>query len=371
MNLKQRLLRMLSNLPGWRTRRKIVVIESDDWGSVRMPSVAAYERLKALGIDVDGGSARYNQNDTLARKEDLQALFAVLKSFTGRDGRAPVFTAMSLVANPDFERIKQADFKEYYFEPFTQTLDRYGYGEAFSAWKEGIQQGVFIPQFHGREHLNVAVWLRALQDGDKATMTAFEERCWGFNNQHSFGISYQAAFDLEKQDDLPVQESIIQSGLALFEQLFDFQASVFVPPNGPFNNSLEQVAAQYGISYMGASKIQREPLGQGQSRRVLHYLGQQNKNGQHYLTRNCFFEPADQSKDWVESCLAEINSAFNMRKPAVISSHRINYIGGLKPENREQGLAALSQLLERIVERWPEVEFMSSNELGDLVSGRA
>ena len=31
-------LRNLSNLPGWRTSRKIVVIESDDWGTIRMPS---------------------------------------------------------------------------------------------------------------------------------------------------------------------------------------------------------------------------------------------------------------------------------------------------------------------------------------------
>ena len=25
------------NIPGWTTNRKIIVIESDDWGSIRMP----------------------------------------------------------------------------------------------------------------------------------------------------------------------------------------------------------------------------------------------------------------------------------------------------------------------------------------------
>lgn len=36
--LKDTAKRHFLNLPGWHTRRKIVVIESDDWGSIRMPS---------------------------------------------------------------------------------------------------------------------------------------------------------------------------------------------------------------------------------------------------------------------------------------------------------------------------------------------
>jgi hypothetical protein len=36
-SLKSTLSRNLTNARGWRTNRKIVVIESDDWGSIRMP----------------------------------------------------------------------------------------------------------------------------------------------------------------------------------------------------------------------------------------------------------------------------------------------------------------------------------------------
>lgn len=42
MNLKQYITHNLLNIPGWRTNRKIVVIESDDWGSIRMPSQEVY-----------------------------------------------------------------------------------------------------------------------------------------------------------------------------------------------------------------------------------------------------------------------------------------------------------------------------------------
>jgi hypothetical protein len=209
--------------------------------------------------------------------------------------------------------------------------------------------------------------MRALKNNDKDTLRAFDQGVWGFNNKHPLHISYQAAFDLELTDDLATQEEIIRDGLQLFEKIHGFKAEFFVPPNGPFNNSLEKVAAEHGIRFMSAAKIQREVLGAGKTRKVLHWLGQRNKYGQRYITRNCFFEPSDPAKDWVDACLAEIAIAFRWRKPAVISSHRVNYIGGLDPANRDRGLQQLNALLRRIVQNWPDVEFKTSVELGNMM----
>ncbi len=140
-----------------------------------------------------------------------------------------------------------------------------------------------------------------------------------------------------------------------------------MPPNGPFNNSLEEVAADSGIRYVAASKIQTEPLGLGKSRKVFHWLGQQNRIGQLYTIRNCHFEPIEKSKDWVDSCLSDINIAFRWHKPAIISTHRANYIGALNPKNRDNGLGRLKILLQSVKKRWPEVEFMTSDQLGSLI----
>ena len=63
----------------------------------------------------------------------------------------------------------------------------------------------------------------------------------------------------------------------------------------------------------------------------------------------------------------EINIAFKWKKPAVISSHRVNYIGVLNTLNRDYGLLQLRRLLEQILKIWPEVEFMTSDELGKLL----
>jgi hypothetical protein len=303
----------------------------------------------------------------MASKSDLEGLFDVLLSVKDREGNSSKFTAVSLVANPDFQKIKESQFQNYYFEPFTTTLNRYGYEDSFPIWKKGLDENIFIPEFHGREHLNVMAWMRALQANDKSTMMAFDQGVWSFKNQNKYGVSYQAAFDLEYSSDLQVQAEIIESGLNIFEKLHGYKATFFVPPNGPFNNGLEKIAANNGIKFMSTSKIQKEVLGEGKFRKVFHYLGQKNKYNQKYITRNCFFEPSLEGKDWVNSCLKDIDVAFSWKKPAIISSHRVNYIGSLNEENRSKGLRQLRKLLNKITEKYPEVEFMTSSELGELM----
>lgn len=359
-----KIVKNISNIPGWRTNRKLIVIESDDWGSIRMPSHDTRAKLVSQGIPLGNNERqRYTNYDTLASKEDFEVLFDTLRQFKDINGNHPKITAVSVVANPDFEKIKTNNFTEYFYEPFTKTLDRYGLNDAFKMWQLGVKENLFVPQFHGREHLNVAVWLRDLQNGNKNTMKAFEQQCWGYANENLLGIDYQAAFDLEFKEDIMGQKKVIEEGLNLFEKIHGYKADFFVPPNGPFNNKLEQVAFESGIKFMSASKIQKEPQGQGKFKTKFHWLGQTNRHGQKYITRNCFFEPSDSSKDWVNSCLSDIELAFKYNKPAVISSHRVNFTGSLGIKNREFGNQELAKLLKSITNIWPEVEYLTSSEL--------
>lgn len=367
--IKNRITRNLSNLPGWRTTRKIVVIESDDWGSIRMPSRKVFNTLSKAGLDLKSGdSLRYNLYDSLATTDDLTSLFEILSSVKDKDGKHCVLTAISLVANPDFEKIKDASFQQYFYKPFTQTLAEYpACQNSFLLWQEGIKKNLFIPQFHGREHLNVAAWMRSLNAGHKNTLVAFEHGMWGFISAPLDGIrvSFQAAFDIEDIKDLSFQEIAIKEGLTLFKSLFGYSALFFVPPNGPINRRLEKTASENGIRYVATSKIQREPIGNGKTRKIFHWLGQRNSYNQQYLTRNCFFEPSMPGRDWVSSCLSDINIAFRWYKPAVISSHRVNYIGAIDPKNRNNGLTNLKILLRQILQQWPDVEFMTSVQLAE------
>ena len=44
-HFKKELLQTITNVLAYKTNRKIVVFESDDWGSIRMPSKLAYSNL--------------------------------------------------------------------------------------------------------------------------------------------------------------------------------------------------------------------------------------------------------------------------------------------------------------------------------------
>lgn len=362
-----KLIKNLSNLPGWRTNRKIVVIESDDWGSIRMSSNESYNTLLKAGLAVDkGAAARYNQFDTLATKEDLTNLFETLSTVKDKNNNSAKFTSVSVVANPDFDKIKEDDFNNYYYEPFTKTLERYNRADAFPLWGEGKSANVFVPEFHGREHLNVSAWMRALKANDKHARLAFEHKVWGY--QRESGINFQAAFDLEFASDLEGQKEIVRDGLTLFEKLHGYKSRFFVPPNGPLNSALETIAGNCGVEYMATQKIQNEVLGEGKTKKNYRYVGMKNKDKQTYITRNSFFEPSCSNKDEISSCMAELEVAFKWNKPAVISSHRINYIGALNVANRDRSLKELQNLLAAIVKKWPDVEFMTSSELGDIIT---
>jgi hypothetical protein len=369
---KQQISRNIANIPGWRTQRHFVIFESDDWGSVRSTSIEAVERLVYKGIDFKSlDAARYSYNDTLATSEDLSALFEVLSSVKDHNDNPAVFTAVSLVANPDFDAIRSSGFQEYYYEPFTETLKKYpGCERSFGLWREGINAGIFVPQFHGREHLNVTAWMHALKNGHRETHEVFNEGMWGYVNTFYDGrkINYQEAFNIHDPQEVNYLEKVIADGLNLFEELFGYRARLFVAPNGPFPNKLEKSLAENGITFISQAKIQHEAIGYGKTRTVFHYPGMKNKWGQIYLTRNCFFEPGTSyKKDWVDSCLREIESAFRWHKPAIICSHRVNYIGNLNISNRMNGLKQLSELLIKILKRWPDTEFISSDQLGSLI----
>src|SRR5665648_426797 len=174
--LKKKIIRNLSNLPGWSTNRKIIIIESDDWGAIRMSSDEAYKQLNIKEVKAcSDDEERYLSNDALASENDLSGLFEILSAINDKYANPAVFTAVSVVANPLFDKIKVNGFRKYFYEPFTETLKRYPeHSGSFELWKEGKEKRLFVPQFHGREHLNVFNWLKALRSGEIDTLAAFE-----------------------------------------------------------------------------------------------------------------------------------------------------------------------------------------------------
>ncbi|MBL0356319.1 MAG: hypothetical protein IPP72_05265 [Chitinophagaceae bacterium] len=172
-DLKYKLILNLKNIPGPTTGKKIVVFECDDYGGIRMPSNDAFQQMKNSGVSVD--ESRYNLYDTLEDESDLSALFETLNSVKDRKGNAAVFSPFVNVANPDFEKIKAGGYKEYFYEPFTTTLNKYGRSPGtMKVWKQGMNDGIFVPEFHGREHVSVQPWLKQLQQHNRQLRVALQ-----------------------------------------------------------------------------------------------------------------------------------------------------------------------------------------------------
>lgn len=359
--------RHMLNIPGWRTDRKLVVLESDDWGSIRMPSRQTYERLVALGYPL--ANRPFETYDTLASAADFDHLFHTLLTYRDQNGRHPVITANTVMTNPDFGRIRNGGFGVYHYELFTRTLERYGHGNAWNYWQEGMREGLFHPQLHGREHVNVGRWMAALRDGDPDMLTSFEHGMAGIpsprNPEAGNGLMVAYAYDGPEQR----QEQL--DGLAeacdLFDQVFGYRSESFIAPVYTWCSDMERVLGEYGVLFIQGGRIQKAAC-PGGYRRNVHYLGKRNVFGQRYLVRNVYFEPtSNPGRDWVGEAVRYIEAAFRWGKPAIISSHRLNYVGGLCEKNRVEGNRLLSLLLKEILRRWPETEFMTSDELGRLI----
>lgn len=86
-----------------------------------------------------------------------------------------------------------------------------------------------------------------------------------------------------------------------------------------------------------------------------------------YGVRNCFFEPATTAEYSTDNLMKEIGQAFENNHVAVISSHRINYVGGIDINNRIKNLELLDEFLSTLLMKYPDVEFMSSDQLIDIL----
>jgi len=370
MNIRQIITHNLENIPGWRSRRHIVVFESDDWGSLRMPSQDVYHKLLDYGIRVD--KCHYCMNDSLATEEDLARLFEVLCSVKDQKGKPAIMTANVVVANPDFERIRACNFEQYFYRTISEDIpNHFGCEHSLDLWREGNQKGFFVLQSHGREHLNVNRWMQYLRGNYPETRFAFSLGVYGISKTISSEKrkTFLAAFDFENQEEEAIVNGIASEGLDIFERLFGFRSKSFIAPNYTWGRSLEAALKQGSVSYIQGRMISKYVRsGNKQEKNRLRYIGRENYLGQIDLCRNSIFEPSsDRSKDWVDSCLSDMEIAFRWRHPAIISAHRVNFISSLNISNRDDNLKQFGRLLREIVKKWPDVEFMSSDQLGDLI----
>lgn len=351
---------------GYQTDKKQILLLSDDWGSVRIKSTQDQEALVKKGLIINN---RFDQYDSLETNEDLELLFEVLTKYKDHNGNHPCMTAVTNVANPDFKKIKESDFQEYHYETIASTYLRYPDSDrVLNLTHEGIYNKIFIPQSHGREHVQVNWWMSELKNINSFAREFFDHEFFFLYNSllknNYRGRDIVAAFDVLTQDDLDSQIIIAKDSLIIFDNLFGFKSKIFSPPALFYNPQIEEIIKREGIDWIDVGRMFKVPQTDGTEKWQFNYLGRKKKSGLKVLVRNAMFESnISQSESAVDRCLYDIEQAFKLRQPAIISNHRACFTGRIDDNNRRKGLFELDLLFSRIVKKWPDVEFISINEL--------
>lgn len=369
-NLVSAYARWLSYTKAWRTDKKIVIIESDDWGSIRTSNREAYNSLLHEGYDM---SISPYTLDALESNEDLKELFCVLNSVKDSQGNPACFTANMIMANPDFVAIKKNNFSKYVYETVDKTLEKNeGRDQVRDLWKLGKSSKMFFPQLHAREHVRYWEWMKALKGNDDEAIKTFKLGMCGLPRVVS--KNGQSYFHPQYIDDKILNEhkidlnKLISEGVELFKDEFGFYSKTTIAPNCGWTSSCEKIWKNNNIEFIQGGYLQEHHY-VNNIKYIPHYLGEKSKiDGLVYLVRNCTFEPSTSTNpNYWEGTFRQVENAFNRKTPALISSHRVNFSGEIEKKNRENGLRQLRKLLSKIIKKWPDVIFINSVELTEIL----
>ena len=346
---------------GFKTKRHIIVFESDDWGATRISSKENLEKLK--NIYTDETFDHYQTFETLETAEDVKLLLNLLKSHKDSKGNYAKFTLNFATMNPDYDKIKKENYQQIYLESIKDSYQKGNNTQnVLQLVNDGTKEKVFLPQLHSREHFNSKFLLDDLKH-NKLVIDAFNLDIVGVSNDN-----YCALDTLNDNEEN--NKKLLTDAYKYFENIFGFKSRTFIAPCYVWNKYDEKVLADLGVEGLQSKIFQNLPKGRDKYKKIFHKFGSVSKQTNLvYTARNCFFEPSrelwyniDEDKI-IDNILKEIQFAFSCQKPAIICCHRVNFVSNISKENRNKNLKLLDKLLSQLEENYNDIEYMFSAEL--------
>ncbi|ROR29635.1 glycosyl hydrolase [Inmirania thermothiophila] len=300
--------------------RPVLAVESDDWGP--------------------GGEAE---------AAALRALAATLATVQDAEGR-PALAAIGLcLARP------APSTPQHYRRT---RLDDPAQAVVLEALREGERRGVFALQLHGMEHLRPASVLAAagrdpalrawLEDPDPEALPPPLQSRWVDG-----ALLPTRALPADEVAAMAAEET------AAFAAVLGRPAVVAVPPTFVWTEAVEQAWAACGVRVIVTPGVRHEGRGADGAPlagpRILN--GEEAAGGARYLVRDVYFEPARGHR--VEEALAAVAARVTEGRPALVESHRFNYLG--PDASRHRG--ALAELLRRAAAELPGLRFVAPETL--------
>ena len=337
----------------WRCEEPVVVLESDDWGMTR-------DAIEGKGLE-EYGSARIRGEEKTETLRDLEHIYNVLESYQFMEGRPTTFVANFITANPDYEAIKASGYKEYHEIPIGEMP------ELREKWQEGVQRRVFHAQYHGRLHFWYEHWLKDLQDDFLISRKMLDmELNGGITLFEEYGNRYHSEYVNWVDGSVRPPEELLEwvkTGHDYFVELFGFKSLSTVSPHYVFSQHATRVFSQLGIKYLQATHLQNTVDSDGNVIDTQYPLGYQSQHGVTFLARNVNFNPRPKMEHHhMEPALKQILQRFDDKVPAVVDTHRINFVASWGRSGSDQ----LGELLEKLKPYNPLV--LSSVELGEAIN---
>jgi hypothetical protein len=349
----------------WR-RARAVVFESDDWGLCGF--VPDREALK--GLDRERLAGRLIESyweTTLEDSTTVAVLSRLLASHRGTDGLPPALQANYILCSleylPGGEQAGPGEgaWRDHDLPDLPAAYARPGLWEAVAA---GRRLGVWRPELHGAYHYDPERRRMSVAADEEARRAAAQ------------GVlpfpGSDRAWELGPWRGEAVLATELEHSLAVFQHLFGRPPVSVMAPDYVWDSACERRWVARGLRVIQGKREQRDPQRRGgrlrqRLEKVLERAWARIRYPDRtYLERNCRFEPV-QSADAESAatrCLEEIRDAWRRGEPAVVETHRLNFVH-LDPAEREQGQAALAELL-RALDAVSGVHYLIDAELAQL-----
>ena len=346
------------------SRMKAVVLESDDWGLCAWSADEQAWRVLADSPEFRGSYGRRYGGSTLESAADVRRIAEALLEFRGADGFAPVLQANTVMASPDYVRLRPPAFE-------CDGLPLVDYPQSPSRWaRPGLwgevvaarESGVWWPELHGLHHLPEIAWLRALRQGTEDARRAFDQ-------QSPVCEAVAASSEYDPSEPLEIRRRNLEGAVRRFRSLFGRDAASLCPPDYRWDVEVEEEAVKHGVTiFQGRSERTA-----GAMPRVRHFLGRFRfphfEGRRFFMPPRIAFEPGAAPEEiarvGVDAAHRGIRAAWSREQPAIVSTHRANYVQ-LDPARGAAGLERLRELLTRLAE--DGATFLTDAEVLGLVS---
>jgi hypothetical protein len=315
-------------------RHPVLIIESDDWGAGPVETQATA----------------------------LEKLADVLRQYRDNTGRHPVMTLALVLAVPDGAAIRRDGQYRHL------SLDEPAFATLRAAIDRGRAAGVFALQLHGLEHY----WPDALMTVDDPSVRSWLESESPATTERLPSHLQSRWVDAASLPSRPLTADRIATAVTdevgLYARVFGEKPAVAVPPTFVWNEAVESAWAQQGIEFVvtpGLRSACRDGSGMPNCDTGPLHNGQSSQ-GLTYLVRDDYFEPERGHR--AERALDALARKREQGRPCLLETHRSNFIGDR--ETYESALNEIDRLYRQALERYPEVRFLSTAELGQVIRAK-